>query len=295
MPVSDAMQAHLDSGATTLCRCWAITRADGVVMGFTDHDAGLSFDGVDFRAQTGMTARALSQTTGLSVDNSEAVGALSDAAVTEADILAGRFDGASIRAWLVNWAAPADRVMLFSGALGEITRKGGAFQAELRGLTELLNQPQGQMYQRPCSAVLGDARCRFDLGQPGYSVELPVEEVAEARVFRFAAVNGFEPRWFEAGRLKVLDGAGAGLIGVIKNDRYDNGTRTVELWEGLRAAVAPGDMLRLEAGCDRRAETCKVKFSNFTNFRGFPHIPGEDWVLSYPVRGRLNDGGSLSG
>ena len=63
----------------------------------------------------------------------------------------------------------------------------------------------------------------------------------------------------------------------------------------LGAAPAQGDMVRIEAGCDRRAETCRLKFNNFLNFRGFPHIPGEDWVMSYPVSSARNDGGSLSG
>ncbi|MGB8623212.1 MAG: DUF2163 domain-containing protein [Paracoccaceae bacterium] len=292
MPVSQEMQAHLESGATTMCRAWAVTRRDGMVLGFTDHDVDLSFDGIAFRANSGLTARALSQTTGLSVDNTEAVGALSDAAVTEPDILAGRFDGATVRAWLVNWADPSERVLQFNGALGEITRAGGAFQAELRGLSEILNQPQGRVYQKPCAAILGDAQCRFDMRNIGYTTEIDVEIAEHARVFRFAGLNGFAPRWFEAGRLVMLDGAAAGLTGVIKNDRYEAGERMVELWESLRAEVAPGDRLRLEAGCDKRLETCRIKFSNVSNFRGFPHIPGEDWLIGYPMPGGANDGGS---
>lgn len=293
MAVSEDLLAHLGTGVTTLCRCWAVTRRDGVVMGFTDHDRELSFEGISFGANTGLTARALTQTTGLSVDNSEAVGALSDAAVREADLLAGRYDGAGIRVWLVNWAAPEQRVLQFQGAIGEVTRSGGAFQAELRGLAEALNQPQGRVYQKPCTAVLGDGACGFDLGQPGYFAELAAEEVEEGRVFRFAGLNGFEPRWFEAGRLRVLEGAGAGVIGIVKNDRYEDDVRVVELWESLRLPVAAGELVRLEAGCDKRAETCRLKFNNLMNFRGFPHVPGEDWLISYPLSGGRNDGGSL--
>jgi uncharacterized phage protein (TIGR02218 family) len=54
-------------------------------------------------------------------------------------------------------------------------------------------------------------------------------------------------------------------------------------------------MVRIEAGCDRRAKTCRLKFANFDNFRGFPDIPGEDWLVSYPVRGKGNSGGSRRG
>lgn len=296
MSYPEEMKAHLATGATTLARCLAVRRADGVVLGFTDHDRDLSFDGVTFRADSGMTARAIQQGTGLSVDNSEAFGALRSDAIAEQDILAGRYDGAEVRVWLVNWSDPTMRVLQFRGTLGEITRSGGAFTAELRGLTEALNQPVGFIYHARCSAVLGDARCRFDLATPGYAEERPVEVVQDARVFRFASVAGHDDRWFEKGRLRVLSGAAAGLVGSIKNDRVRGAIgREVELWQSLGIAPAPGDLVRIEAGCDRRAETCRLKFDNFLNFRGFPHIPGEDWVMSYPTSAGRNDGGSLKG
>lgn len=292
MTISEELQTHLSTGVTRLCRCWAVIRADGVTMGFTDHDKPLDFEGIEFRANAGMTARTLTQTTGLSVDNSEVLGALSDASVSESDILAGRYDGAEVTAWLVNWSDPDQRTMLFRGTLGEITRSGGAFQAELRGLAEALNQPQGRVYQKPCSAVLGDEGCRFDLGQPGYRTEVEAEAIEDARLFRFSSFEGFAPRWFEAGRLTVLSGDAAGLVGLIKNDRSDGEGRLIELWESLRAGVTAGDLLRLEAGCDKRAETCRLKFGNFLNYQGFPDIPGDDWLVSYPVSSGTNDGGS---
>ncbi|MEP1929737.1 MAG: DUF2163 domain-containing protein, partial [Roseibium sp.] len=122
------MKTHLQSGVTTLCRAWAIVRKDDTTFGFTDHDLPLHFDGIEFRADSGMSAVALQQTTGLSVDNTEALGALSDAAVREDDIEAGHFDGADVRAWLVNWASPAERWLQFRGTIGELRRADGAFK-----------------------------------------------------------------------------------------------------------------------------------------------------------------------
>ena len=290
---AEGLFEHLESGATTVARAWLLRRRDGVTMGFTDHDRDLSFGEEIYRAGTGLTAKALQQTTGLSVDNSEAMGALSDAAINEDDILAGRYDAAEVTAWLVNWAETDERVMQFRGSLGEIVRAGGAFQAELRGLTELLNQPQGRVIQRPCAAVLGDGDCRFDLSLPGYFSERAVEEVEEGRVFRWASFAGFDDRWFERGRLRLLTGSAAGVIGVVKNDRLSATGREVELWQAVLPGIAAGDLVRIEAGCDKRAETCRLKFGNFLNFQGFPHVPGEDWLASYPVRTSRNDGGSL--
>jgi uncharacterized phage protein (TIGR02218 family) len=284
--------AHLGEGITGVARCWKVTRRDGVVFGFTDHDRMLAFDGVEFRPETGLSAAALTQTTGLSVDNTEAVGALSDAAMTEADIAAGRFDGAQVEAWLVQWAAPENRVLQFRGSLGELTRANGAFTAELRGLAEAMNTPTGRVYQRACSAVLGDGECRFDLSQAGYFAVGAVAAVQDARVFTFDGLDPFEPRWFERGRLEVLDGEAKGLVGAIKIDRVDGTLRRVELWDRLRAGVAVGDTVRITAGCDKRMETCRLKFANLLNFRGFPDIPGSDWQVAHPSRVSARDGGS---
>ena len=289
----NALLDHLGTGATTVARCWRVRRRDGVVMGFTDHDRDLVFEGTLFRAGAGLSARAVSQTTGLSVDNTEAAGALSDAAISEADLLAGRFDGAEVEAWLVNWTDPAQRMMQFRGSMGEVVQAGGAFQAELRGLTELLNQPQGRVFQRGCAAILGDAQCRVDLSLPGYHAVRALEGVEAGRVFAWSDFLGFDDRWFERGRLVVETGAAAGLVAVVKSDRLTGRARRVELWEAIRAPLRPGDVVRLEAGCDKRAETCRLKFANLLNFRGFPHLPGEDWLAAVPRAQDVNDGGSL--
>ncbi|MEO0831535.1 MAG: DUF2163 domain-containing protein, partial [Pseudomonadota bacterium] len=116
---AEALVAHLGTGATTVCRCWEITRQDGARFGFTDHDLDVFFGGLAFKADTGLTAKALMQTNGLAVDNTEALGALSAASVTEDDIRAGRYDGSELVAWHVNWADPAERMELFRGSIGE--------------------------------------------------------------------------------------------------------------------------------------------------------------------------------
>jgi uncharacterized phage protein (TIGR02218 family) len=290
-----ALQTHLSGKVTTIARAWAVTRRDGQVLGFTDHDRPLSFEGIDFGASTGMTARAVEQTTGLSVDNSEALGVLSDVAIREEDVRAGLFDGAKLRAWFVNWRNVEERRLVFRGRLGELERQGLQFRAELRGLSDLLNQPQGRVYQRPCTAVLGDGSCGFDISLAGFSVEADVMSVEGGVELHLPEQSGLAEGWFQRGRLQVLTGAAAGTVGTIKSDRDVAGSRVIELWEVLSAGFAPGDRVRVEAGCDKRAETCRGKFSNFQNFRGFPHIPGEDWLVSYPVQNGENDGGSLTG
>lgn len=273
-----------------MARAWSLRRGDGLVLGFTDHDRDLEFAGIRFQAETGMTARALALSTGLAPDNSEALGALSAQALTEADITAGRWDGAALSAWLVNWADPRQHRQVFQGQLGEITRRGQAFGVELRGLAEALNRAQGRVFLQGCSAALGDGQCRVDLATEGYRVDLALIAQEGEALLRLPSLPGHAARWFERGRLTVLSGAAAGLWGQIKNDRDTGAERLVELWQGLRAPLRPGDHLRLEAGCDKRADTCRLKFDNMLNFRGFPNIPGEDWLMVLPAHAARNGG-----
>lgn len=287
----DDLLAHLATGTTTVCRAWAVVRRDGLVLGFTDHDRDLEFEEVLFRAGSGLTARALEQTTGLAVDNSEAMGALSDEAIREEDIAAGRFDGAEVRIWRVNWADPESRMEEFRGRIGEISRIGTEFRAELRGLTEALNQATGRVFRRGCDASLGDRRCRFDLALPGYVVEARISRTEAPHLIAFEGLTEFAPRWFERGLVEFLDGPAVGLSAQVRMDRWGVTGRELALWTEPGSAPEVGNLARLVAGCDKRAETCQVKFNNFNNFRGFPHIPGEDWLASYPTGGGDKSGG----
>ncbi len=291
--MTGSLETHLAGGVTTVCRCWALTRRDGLTRGFTDHDRGLSFEGIAFRAETGMAASALMQATGLAVDNAEALGILSDDGITDAEIAEGRLDAAEVRLWLVNWSNVAERKLRFRGQIGEIRRTGGTFQAELRGLTDLLNRPLGRVYQTGCGAVLGDAACKVDLDHPSYRIEAVLTSADDA-ILRFEQLDGPAAGWFAHGRVIGLAGAATGLEAAIRDDRIDGSSRVVELWQPFGAKPRPGDRIALVAGCDRRAQTCRSKFANLANFRGFPHLPGDDWLMAVPRSDQINDGGSRS-
>lgn len=266
---------------TTIARAWSLRRSDGLTLGFTDHDGHLAFEGLAFRPDRGLTARALVQGTGLSVDNSEATGALSDDAITERDLMAGRWDAAELRLWEVDWTDVARRKLVFRGFLGEVSRANGAFRAELRGLSDLLNAPQGRVYHPRCSARLGDGACRVDLAGAGLSLQSQVERLDEGRVFTFQNFPSFDANWFEHGRLEMLTGTAEGLYATIKNDTArPDGSRVIDLWSALGVTPNPGDLVRLTAGCDKAAASCRLKFANFANFRGFPHLPPEDWLMA---------------
>ena len=209
-----AYKAHVHSGATTLATCWKLTRRDGMVLGFTDHDQGLSFADTAYRPMLdgGETGARL----GPQVDTGEVLGVLRSDALSEADIVAGLYDGATVEVWRVNWRAVGQRLLQRRASIGEIVREDGRFRAELRSGQQALNRVRGRLYSPLCDAVLGDGRCRVGASHPDFA-----------------------------------------------------------------------------KGCDRQLATCRDRFANVENFRGFPHIPCSDFVLKYPKSGETRDGGAL--
>jgi len=292
--IPSALQAKLDSGVTTLCRCWRITRRDAVVQGFTDHDEDVVLDGLTCRAGTGLTGSEATARLGLAVGGSEISGALADDALSEADLAAGRYDAATIEIFLVDWSEPSLSVLLSKGTLGEVRREGQAFVAELRGLADRLNQESGRRYGATCSADLGDSRCTIDLAGSVFRGTGAVAQLSGTSSFLATGLGAFADGWFSAGRLQWTSGANAGLAVEVKSHRIVDDDVALDLWQAMPEPLSTGDSFVVTAGCDKRFETCRSRFNNAINFRGFPHIPGNDFVARYAVSGEPgNTGRSL--
>ncbi len=293
--IPEALAAKLASGATTLARAWAVTRTDGVSLGFTDHDRTLSFDGITFEAASGVTASAAEQASGLAADSHTIEGALSSAAITPADIERGLYDGAEIRHWLVDWTDTGSRLLLARGRIGEVRRGEHAFEAEVAGLTEELNRPFGRAYLTGCGNRLGEPACGVDLTSALYRSDGAVTAVLTNQEIEVWGLETRESRWADRGALTWLTGANTAEPGRIKAHRAVGDVVRLTLWQAPAAPIALGDTLRVTAGCDKTPETCRARFANLVNFGGFPHMPGDDWATRYPNTGEIHDGGSIFG
>ncbi|MCZ8042551.1 MAG: DUF2163 domain-containing protein [Beijerinckiaceae bacterium] len=288
--IPEALADHLTQGATTLCRCWSLTRRDGLVLGFTDHDGPLVFDGVTFAATTGLEAAETSAELGFAVGGGDVSGALAASGLNEADLARGLYDDARVTVWLVNWADPAQRLRLDTGFVGEVRRSDGAFTAEVRGLAKAFDEERGRLYLRSCSADLGDARCGVAL--------VPAEAVVTTTDGRLsltaAALAAFADGYLTGGRLVFTGGSAIGFATEVKRHAATGTDAALELWQAPPAAIRPGDPFAVSPGCDKSFATCRAKFGNGSNFRGFPHIPGNDFIIGgvRPGDGAL-DGGSL--
>lgn len=276
--ISPAFQAHLQSGTTTLCHCWRITLRSGEKLGFTDHDDAVVFDSTSFEAQAGFTGTEIHSSTGLSVDNLEASGALKSGQLDEARLNAGDYDHAIVEIWRVNWQDPSQRILQRKGHLGEVSFGQGHFTAEVRGLAHLMNQPKGRLFQYGCDAMLGDTRCGFTVT----NVPAIITAVRE-NSFDVSGLSSFADDWFTRGVLQF-----GGLRSVTIKRHLSSGR--IDLWHPLKFTVSVGDAVTFQAGCDKQFSTCTSKFSNSINFRGHPHMPGNDFVMAIASAKDVNDG-----
>lgn len=290
--VPDALKAHLAEDATTTCQAWRVTRRDGVVMGFTDHDHDLVFDDTSFLAAGGFEASDWETSAGLAPGASEVAGALTSDAITEADVAAGKYDGARVEIFLVNWAEPSQHLRLRLAAIGEVTRSQGFFRAELRGLSHTLDESRGRIYSRRCDARFGDARCGKNAASAAYRATGTVVTADEDRM-TVLGIDGFQTSFFRYGWLRFTSGANEGVMVDIESHRKTAGEVMLDFWLPMAVAAEVGDTFEITAGCDKTFETCKAKFDNHRNFRGFPHMPGVDFSYSYVDGDTEHDGGPL--
>ncbi len=274
-------QAHLNSGATTICNCWRLVRSNGEISGFTDHDRSIAFDGTTFEASSGFDGTHVESQIGFAVGGSEVSGVLQSDTLSESDLLNGIYDNARVELWRVNWTDPAQRVLFDVTTLGEVRRGARAFTAELRSLAHWFDQERGRVYQADCSADLGDSRCAVNLDDPRFRQSCTVTEIVSPLRIK-VDLQGFDAGWFSAGTLKYVDGENAGVWQSVESFADGPGYSFVKLWTAPGSPIAIGTSIELTAGCNKRFSTCASKFANIENFRGFPHMPGNDALLSHP-------------
>ncbi len=274
--LSPAFQAHLSKELSTTATLVKITRKDSVVLGFTTADKDLTVSGVTYKADGAFQASAIQNRAALSTDNLDIIGLLDSASISNADLRAGLYDHARIDVYLCNWADLTQGVMqLRRGWLGEVKLIGGKYQAELRGLLDLLQRPFGKTYSPECRYGFGDTSCKINLA--GFTVIGTASSAVDASQFTDAARSEAN-NVFNYGLLTWLSGANAGLSMEVKSFA----SKQFVLWLPMPNTIAVGDSYSVYRGCDKRFATCQSVFNNAVNFGGFPHLPGVDRALNYP-------------
>ncbi len=291
--ISPGLAAHLDGETTTVCRCWKITRRDNQVLGFTEHDSSVEFDGTTYNPTNGLDPTVTQTASGLAANSVEVIGALSSEKISSGDIRANKYDGAEVQVWVVNWSSPDENLLENVFHIGEISENDGVFSAELRSIESQLDQTKGEHFIRQCQANLGDLRCGVNLVTASFSANGVIVAYDGNRNITASGLSQFAGNWFQAGLLKFITGRNAGSEIKISQHLKLNTNTLIELWHQMPLQVDIGDTFEIAVGCDKEFETCKQKFSNALNFRGFPHLPGGDFAMTYASNSKNFDGGII--
>ena len=258
---------------STLAFAWRIERRDGAGLALTSHDSALLEGGILHRSDPGGLPASITRSLGLEPHSSEVAGALAAAALSETDLRLGRWDDARVTLTAVDWEdGSAQPVRLMRGKLGEIGLAEDAFSADLQGTAADLGDAICPSTSPECRAEFGDKRCRVDLAGRAVRAKVVASNGIELRVDRQLDDT------FLFGRLRYMSGANCGATTVILAVAGD----AIRVRDFPKAAVASGCSVELREGCDMRFDTCVTRFGNAANFRGEPHLPGNDLLTRYP-------------
>lgn len=272
------LDAALEQAVTALAVCWRLSRADGVVLGFTSHDRDLLVEGVVFRATPGMTPSAVAQTDSLDGDSMALEGVLDAAAITASDLAAGRWSGAVVEVLVCDWSDPgAGFLCLSRGRIGELARPcsggRGAFQVELVSDVEVVDDILPVRLSPICRNDLGDRQCGVDLS--GIRREWAVDGGSGSRLT--LAPGLVDAVRFTGGRLRFIRGP---LSGIDRNI-VEATSGELRLDSAVPERGLSGARVQLTPGCDKRISTCRDRYRNVVSFGGEPHVPGTDALLRY--------------
>lgn len=284
------MQTALDTRVTTMCFCWKITRTDGTILGFTDHDADVTYDGVTFEAATSFSASAFEDQQGLAVSNLEAMGAISSDAITENDLRATRYDYAEYEIQLVDWTNTANRAIVSTGNLGKISSGDIEFRTELRSLRAHYSQYIGSLCVPRCrvKAFGGggsglEAGCQADVASTVRTGT--VASVTDRKTFTINAIGGMPADgtggtkgsgFYAFGSLKFTSGDNSGIAKEVKTQT--SGVDFV-MKEPFPLDIQVGDAFELTADCDRTMPVCIENWNQILNRRAEDYVPGSDQVF----------------
>ncbi len=252
---------------------WRVERCDGVAIGLTSHDRDLEIEGFVYRAAPGMTPSAIKRSADLSADTMDVSGPLTAAAITERDLLAGRWDGARVSVRAVDWQSGAIVAELGEGRIGAVETREDGFTAELAGIAALLDRPVSETSSPECRAELGDTRCRVAMAGRRRFVRVTASSGA------VLTIDTPEPaaNVYGGGVVRWIGGGNSGLESAVA--RSDGSTVTLRVPPKF---VPDGALIELIEGCDKSLATCAARFGNAINFRGEPYLPGIDLLTRYP-------------
>ena len=263
---------------------WEVTRKNDSVLRFTDHNSDVEYEEQTFQAAGGFQASAVEAKAQLQERNVEIVGAISTGGLTEADILSGLYDDAEVVHHVVDWRQPwLGAYITMRYRLASFTWTGSYWKAEMVDEATLLARPVGRIFTKTCPHVFGDSKCQATpTTKTGTITFVDTDKYSFRATFTDPQPANGE---YVTGDLTFASGAANGEVMVVKQHLHDTDVDVHDYFEfyiKTQGTLAIGDSFTVKQGCNHTLSDCVSRFSNVTNFGGFPHIPGTDKTISSP-------------
>ncbi len=270
-----------------------VTRDANLTLYYTDHDREIEFnDGSGPSTYTpfnGWQASARQLQSGLNETNLDTLGVIDSDSVSHEDLRAGRFAGASVTEFLVDWRVPfAGAMRTRTYEIGNVSFNGETWTAELNSLPNKLLSRSGRLFGRTCDADVYDDRCKVVEATYTTSNVAVAASSQDAtyprRIFEASSLTSTSDGYYDYGEIVWVtgDNADRGVVSEVKV--YTDTDRKFELYENTPFDIGDGDLFNVKAGCDKLPATCHSKFNNLPNGRFFHLMPSSDRVLK--VAGR---------
>lgn len=257
---------------------YIFTLRDGTKYKYTNYDVDLTWSGNTYSRKGLLIRRSgVSLVTGVQVDSLDITINADDSNfynnVKFFQLLAnGGLDGATLelnRLFFTDPLTPVGSVWIFSGRVSEVSTTRFEAKIMVSSDLELLNiQMPKNLYQPSCIHAVYDTGCADSKSYvSAMALSDSTNRIINAQISQTAG-------WFNEGVIEFLSGANAGVTRTIKTHT----TNKIEVTLTLPNVVQVGDTFRLLAGCDRTMATCKAKFNNLSNYRGYPYLPQNETI-----------------
>jgi hypothetical protein len=305
------MSAHIAQEVTTLAGCLKITRKDGEVFAYTTHDQDLVISNGDspetfttYQANGSYVPSASQTDNQMGVPNEEITGAIMATDITYEQLVAGKFNGATVQKFFVNWADLSQGKIILPGyKLGTITPEDNHFRTELRGMIDTLRARTGEVAEPVCRVDLFSPECGLnadDFVQHGTVVStdghktMVVSGITDSFFPLFTedllVPPAATPWEFTGGINSAFDfGNHSGTAPIATGTPLTPGWKVGVYYQSGWVKISDSERPHVDANgqrddisgdtmgsSDKTPHTCLFKFKNIINFRGFKYLPGVD-------------------
>jgi len=254
-----------------VCRYARLDLTNGTTVALTSHDSALIVGGVVYQPVPDLEPTSMLQSNDGTIDNQRVFSSWFGNYVNITSLFGGDYDSAGIEVGWIAWDInPLERIVLFSGVVGDITWTDQGMSMEAISELKKLEKNIARTYTANDPYSFGDPE--WGLAEGPYTFTGTVNTVLTPRYkFTMTGDAASQPdQYFSYGKITWTTGLNAGRESEVRIHLSSN--NSLELYVPTGYNISNGDQFTALAGYDGSFDQAKTKFNNAVNFGGFPHI-----------------------